>query len=578
MAKSAIEVIKDNEDFRGSVYKDVAGIDTIGYGFTASVLTGKNGRPSMADYRNKSMTQKEADEILEKFVLPEFEKGLKNEINNYDSLEENQKTALLDLAYRNGVAGLGKSGIYDAINKGDFEEAENIISTSPDLQKAGGVVLQPGDAGYDGITNRNKEAAGIFASAKTTAPPAQSKIERYIELSVKAKGGAQNLTDEENRFLISVNDENSENYISQKERITTDADVIIAADGDYSVVDAGKLEALKDVSSFAGGDAEIIRDEVTGTTSVEAIPGETTSPKEVEQSIEAQKEQLPDLSTPEDPLDSEIIDPLEGVEEDIEEEDDIDVLLKEGQESIKKDKDKQARILKMRNAEKVLSGLKAAAGVLSLSKALRDPEIKTPELSPLITEAVEKQRQLSKSGLTSAEKNAAMSNLDNAYAGAMKNVLRASGGQRGMFLAGQGVVDANRIQGLNQLAAQDAAVRRQNVQQYNQLASSVGQIQLQRDMTVEQMKQASIQQNKQLLGGIGTNLVSDAISDVSWYLNPNRDLIEQAQRENLEGMVGSKGGADWKEQSKYNVGTASTNANSKMTEEEKAVLKKYGKL
>ena len=151
---------------------------------------------------------------------------------------------------------------------------------------------------------------------------------------------------------------------------------------------------------------------------------------------------------------------------------------------------------KLRKAEKVLSGLKAAAGILSLSKALKDPEIVTPELSPLITEAVEKQRQLSKSGLSSAEKAAAMSNLDSAYAGAMKNVLRASGGQRGMFLAGQGVVNAQRIKGLNELAALDAAERRQNVQQYNALASTVGQMQLQRDMTVEQMKQATIQKKQ----------------------------------------------------------------------------------
>ena len=241
-----------------------------------------------------------------------------------------------------------------------------------------------------------------------------------------------------------------------------------------------------------------------------------------------------------------------------------------------KPKDSTESQEKMRKAEKVLSGLKAAAGILSLSKALRDPEIETPELSPLITEAVDKQRQLSKSGLTAAEKSAAMSNLDNAYAGAMKNVLRASGGQRGMFLAGQGVVDANRIQGLNQLAAQDAAVRQQNVQQYNALASSVGQMQLQRDMSVEQMKQATMQKNRDVLGGIGTNLVSDAISDVSWYLNPNRDLIEQAQRTNLEGIAGVNQ-VPYDASKSATVGLASTSPNTKLTEQEKQLQKQKNK-
>lgn len=232
---------------------------------------------------------------------------------------------------------------------------------------------------------------------------------------------------------------------------------------------------------------------------------------------------------------------------------------------------------RMRNAEKVLSGLKAAAGVLSLSKALKDPEIDVPELSPLLVEAVEKQRQMSKSGLTAQEKSAAMQGLNNAYAGAMKNVLRASGGQRGMYLAGQGVVDANRIAGLNQLAAQDAALHRQNIQQYNQLASSAGQMQLNRDMTAEQMKQAAIAQNNKTLTGIGSNLISDALSDVSWYMNPNRDLIEKAKRGSLESMLGEGQDLTWDpSKADWNVSLKNIDTN-KLTQEEKDLLAKIKK-
>ena len=203
-----------------------------------------------------------------------------------------------------------------------------------------------------------------------------------------------------------------------------------------------------------------------------------------------------------------------------------DGTLEDWQKEQKNTKNTSNNKAKISGAEKVLTGLKAAAGILSLSQALRAPDVETPEISPLVTEALHKQKALAESGLTAKEKGAAMQNLNDAYAGAMKNVLRASGGQRGMFLANQGTVDANRIQGLNQLAAQDAALHRQNIGQYNQLASSVGSMKLSRDMNVEQMRQATLNNNRQILSGVGSNLLSDAISDVSYYMNPNREKTQ----------------------------------------------------
>lgn len=213
---------------------------------------------------------------------------------------------------------------------------------------------------------------------------------------------------------------------------------------------------------------------------------------------------------------------------------------------------------RMRQAEGVLSGLKAAAGVMSLSQALRDPDVETPEISPLVIEALNKQKQLANSGLTAAEKAAAMQNLDNAYAGAMKNVLRASGGQRGLFLANQGVVDANRIAGLNQLAAEDAKLHRENIKQYNSLASAVGTMQLNRDMNVEQMRQTTLNNNRQVLSGIGQNLLSDALSDVSYYLNPNRKKTEALTQQMLDQLAGNSGNKANTDIINQDVGTAST--------------------
>tara|TARA_R100000541_G_scaffold33347_1_gene41973 strand:+ start:8049 stop:10157 length:2109 start_codon:yes stop_codon:yes gene_type:complete len=194
---------------------------------------------------------------------------------------------------------------------------------------------------------------------------------------------------------------------------------------------------------------------------------------------------------------------------------------------------------KLKNAEMALTGLKAAAGILSLSQALKAPEVETPELSPLLLESLQKSKELAESGMTSKEKSAAMQNLNDAYAGAMKNVLRASGGQRGMFLANQGVVDAGRIQGLNQLASEDAKLKRQNVKQYNALANSVGTLQMNRDMSVETMRQATINNNRKTLSGIGGNLLSDALSDVGYYLSPNREKMMNLTSQLLDQTSGS---------------------------------------
>tara|TARA_R110000851_G_scaffold117849_6_gene244885 strand:+ start:7124 stop:9397 length:2274 start_codon:yes stop_codon:yes gene_type:complete len=202
---------------------------------------------------------------------------------------------------------------------------------------------------------------------------------------------------------------------------------------------------------------------------------------------------------------------------------------------------KDRRTRQMAMAEKALTGLKAAAGLTSLSKALQEPDIKTPQVSNLLKEALNKQKHLSTMGLNAAEKASAMSGINDAYASAIKNVVGGSGGQRGMFLANQGVVDANRIKGLVQLSAQDAAVRRQNVGQYNQLASSVGQMQLSADMSAEQMKQQAIAQNKQMLGGIGSNLLSDAISDASYYLNPNKEHMDEMMKQYMETQTSNNG-------------------------------------
>jgi len=62
-------------------------------------------------------------------------------------------------------------------------------------------------------------------------------------------------------------------------------------------------------------------------------------------------------------------------------------------------------------------------------------------------------------------------------------------------------------------------------------------------MNVEQMRQATLSNNRQILSGVGSNLLSDAISDVSYYMNPNRKATEDLIK-NLSGKKGKDDGYD----------------------------------
>ena len=71
------------------------------------------------------------------------------------NVSQQEKNALTNLIYRNGFGNVKNSGVIEAFNSGNIEEVQKIIKENPNLRKAGGKVLEEGDAGYKGITNRN---------------------------------------------------------------------------------------------------------------------------------------------------------------------------------------------------------------------------------------------------------------------------------------------------------------------------------------------------------------------------------------------------------------------------------------
>ena len=159
-----------NEGFRENVYDDGAGFLTIGFGFTKFSLSGKNGIPSYKLYWNedgtptgKIMTREEAEDIAEKITQVYIDQV--NDAVTNENLTEFEYNALVDLYYRNGSGNMAKSGIIELVNQNKLKKAADLIEKGGNnkiLQKAGGKVLESGDALYRGITGRNKSTANLF--------------------------------------------------------------------------------------------------------------------------------------------------------------------------------------------------------------------------------------------------------------------------------------------------------------------------------------------------------------------------------------------------------------------------------
>ena len=148
----------------GLPYKDTGGTTTIGFGYTKWSLDGKDGRPHWSEYwdktgksTGKTMSKEEAEMLIPKVTkiyVDQAKKVIKNK-----NITPKQFNAIVNLIYRNGIGNVKKSGVIKAINKGDIEEVRRIISENPHLRKSGGKVLEEGDEGYKGITNRNASIA-----------------------------------------------------------------------------------------------------------------------------------------------------------------------------------------------------------------------------------------------------------------------------------------------------------------------------------------------------------------------------------------------------------------------------------
>lgn len=132
-----VRLIQQFEGFRSKAYRDVAGVWTIGYGFTKGVK------------QVDTITRPAADARLRR-ELVEYEQGVTKACTN--PLNQNQFDALVCFAFNVGVAGMARSSVVKAHNRGDYNAAARAFGL---WNKAGGKV-------WPGLTRRRAAEAALY--------------------------------------------------------------------------------------------------------------------------------------------------------------------------------------------------------------------------------------------------------------------------------------------------------------------------------------------------------------------------------------------------------------------------------
>lgn len=136
--EKGLEIIKTCEGCRLETYKDIIGINTIGFGHT-----GPEVKPGLV------WTQEQADNQLRQDLV-KFEEGVSDQLDV--DVNENQFSALVSLAYNIGQGNFNSSGLLKQVNLSNFEEAARRFSL---WSKAGGKVSE-------GLTKRRAMEAALF--------------------------------------------------------------------------------------------------------------------------------------------------------------------------------------------------------------------------------------------------------------------------------------------------------------------------------------------------------------------------------------------------------------------------------
>ena len=137
LSPSGLALLKRFEGFREHAYQDVAGVWTIGYGFTRGVRPGDRMSIELADAR------------LLRELLP-YESAVTAACTRPST--QPQFDAMVLLCYNIGIAGFKRSTVLKAHNRGDTAAASRAFGL---WNKSGGKVVQ-------GLVNRRAQEAALY--------------------------------------------------------------------------------------------------------------------------------------------------------------------------------------------------------------------------------------------------------------------------------------------------------------------------------------------------------------------------------------------------------------------------------
>jgi len=150
-SQTGIDLIKRFEGLELQAYKDIAGIWTIGYGYTGGYPKSffLPGVVSSEDV----ITEEQAEELLREALKPR-EDAVRDLVSV--PLNQNQFDALVSFIYNIGVGAFERSTARKRLNKGDYEGAADALTWFKKATVDG--VLRP----VEGLTRRREAEAALF--------------------------------------------------------------------------------------------------------------------------------------------------------------------------------------------------------------------------------------------------------------------------------------------------------------------------------------------------------------------------------------------------------------------------------
>ena len=171
----------------------------------------------------------------------------------------------------------------------------------------------------------------------------------------------------------------------------------------------------------------------------------------------------------------------------------------------------------IKEADNAITMLKVAGGAAGLGLAMKTLPIgDAPEISQSFKSYIDRVKHLSETGLSAEEMAAAKNDLAEAYSVGTKNVLRASGGSRGTFLANMGMLNANRVNGLMKLNAMDQTVKRQNLQQLGNALTTQEKLTNRSGELTRKMEYEESLRKANIAGAMGSTLIGQALGDLAY--------------------------------------------------------------